>query len=128
MNTTARADTPAATWNGSLTRPSGLWKSTEHNIDLYGAFTHLQQHRAAGDPDWSEAAAHTRQFVEGMWNEADGFYWTGTVDDGVSHNQQAIPLDTQTGTMQAFSANTTLPHHGVRHQPPPCHLGALRGL
>ena len=82
-----------------------LWKSTEHNIDLYGAFTHLQQHRAAGDPDWSEAAAHARQFVEGMWNEADGFYWTGTVDDGVTINQQAIPLDTQSWTMQAFGAN-----------------------
>jgi len=40
-----------------------------------------------------------------MWNEAEGFYWTGTLADGVTPNPQAIPLDAQTWSVLAFGPN-----------------------
>ncbi|MCS7227317.1 MAG: hypothetical protein NZ821_10035, partial [Gloeomargarita sp. SKYB31] len=77
-----------------------LWKSTEHNLDLYVAFERL--YRITGESVWRERAEHARQFVEAMWNDEAGFYWTGTLDDGVTINSQAVPLDAQTWALLAF--------------------------
>lgn len=80
-----------------------LWKSTEHNLDLYVAFERL--YRITGDTVWRERAEHARNFVEAMWNNEEGFYWTGTLDDGVTVNTQTVPLDTQTWSLLAFGPN-----------------------
>ncbi|MDW7992016.1 MAG: hypothetical protein RMK65_07810 [Anaerolineae bacterium] len=80
-----------------------LWKSTEHNLDLYVAFERL--YRITEDSVWQERAEHARQFVEAMWNDEAGFYWTGTLDDGVTINPQTVPLDAQTWALLAFGPN-----------------------
>lgn len=77
-----------------------LWKSTEHNLDLYVAFTRL--YRIEGDSEWQMRAQHAQNFVEAMWNDAEGFYWTGTQIDGTAVNTQTIPLDAQTWSLMAF--------------------------
>src|SRR5262249_32247845 len=76
-------------WEGRHRRVG--WKSTEHNIDIYVAFSLLRS--ATGDAAWGPRAAHARQFVERMWDEAGGHFWTGTEPDGKDINRNPIPLD-----------------------------------
>lgn len=69
------------------------WKSIEHNIDLYVAFSLL----ARWDGGWADHARHAWSFVEAMWNETTGHFWTGTQADGTTVNDtyHQIPLDAQ---------------------------------
>ncbi len=67
------------------------FKATESNIDLTAAFQGLAQ--ATGDPVWAARAAHARAFVESMWNADEGFFYTGTLDDGVTPNREVVPQD-----------------------------------
>lgn len=80
-----------------------FWKSTEHNLDLYVAFERLSQ--ITQQREWHTRAEAARTFVEAMWNAPEGYYWTGVLTDGVSINQQAIPLDAQTWALLAFGPN-----------------------
>lgn len=75
-------------------------KSTEHNIDVYAFFTLLA--RLTGRSVWTRRAAHAWDFVERVWNAADGFFWTGS-DDGATINKAAgqLPLDVQTWSFLA---------------------------
>lgn len=70
-------------------------KSTEHNIDVYGLFLLIAE--LTGDRGWLRKAEHAREFVEAVWNEEDGFFWTGS-DDGSAINKRdtQLPLDVQT--------------------------------
>lgn len=69
------------------------YKSTEHNLDLYVAFTML--YRATGDANWQDRAVVAGSFVEAMWNPQEGHFWTGTSKDGQSVNKTVVPLDVQ---------------------------------
>ncbi len=70
-------------------------KSTEHNLDVYAFFRLLA--RLTGDRRWNSRAQHAWKFVEAVWNDEDGFFWTGS-DDGAAINKNAkqLPLDVQT--------------------------------
>jgi hypothetical protein len=46
------------------------YASTEHNIDIYAAFTHMAQ--STGEPSWQADAEHAWTFVEAMWDKARG--------------------------------------------------------
>ncbi|HEX3944435.1 MAG TPA: hypothetical protein VHW69_10140 [Rhizomicrobium sp.] len=71
------------------------YKSTEHNIDLYGLFTMLAQ--LTGKQNWSNHAQHALHFVRAMWNSRRNFFYIGTVDDGVTINKEdPTPEDVQT--------------------------------
>lgn len=71
------------------------YKSTEHNIDLYGLFTMLAQ--LTGNRKWSGRAQHALEFVRAMWNSRQTFFYIGTVDDGVTINKDdPTPEDVQT--------------------------------
>lgn len=67
--------------------------STEHNIDVLAFFALL--HKATRDRSWLELAQHARDFVDRMWSQEDGWFWTGS-DDGVEINRDPVPLDPQT--------------------------------
>jgi hypothetical protein len=71
-----------------------LYKSTEHNIDLYAAFERLRA--LTGDKAWGTRARHARRFVAAMWDAREGKFWTGTGNDGVSVFRDVAPLDAQT--------------------------------
>jgi hypothetical protein len=78
-----------------------LWKSTEHNLDLYVAFSRL--YHITGDSAWLTQAQHARDFVEAM--NLDGrCYRTGTLTDGVTVDTSVIPLDTQSWSALAFGS------------------------
>jgi len=76
------------------------WKSTEHNIDVYAAFVKLYE--ATGDTFWQDRALHARNFVEAMWADTGGHFWTGTLDDGITINTGVIPLDVQCWGLMAL--------------------------
>jgi hypothetical protein len=76
------------------------WKSTEHNIDVYVAFARL--YLATGDPKWKERALYAKAFVEAMWDENQGHFWTGTLEDGVTINTSTIPADVNTWGLMAL--------------------------
>ena len=99
-------------WEPTSNNPGGqtklLWKSTENNIDVYVAFTRL--YRATGDATWQARAAHARQFVEAMWNDTGEHFWTGTTEDGVTINEDNIPLDIQAWAIMAFDSYNSAVH------------------
>lgn len=70
-------------------------KSTEHNIDVYGFYKLMAE--LTRRPVWNDRAKHALDFVDQMWNDADGFFWTGS-DDGstINKNPRQLPLDPQT--------------------------------
>jgi len=77
-----------------------LYRSTEHNLDLFAAFSRLA--RLTGNDTWSERAQHARTFVQSMWSASEGHFWTGTVgvtegDDTI--NTSVVPLDAQSWTL-----------------------------
>jgi hypothetical protein len=76
------------------------WKSTEHNIDAYVAFSTLYD--ITGNRTWEERALHAKRFVEAMWNETDGHFWAGTLEDGVTINKQTVPIDVNTWGLMAL--------------------------
>src|ERR1700688_3690526 len=67
------------------------WKSTEHNIDIYGLFTMLSIE--TGNPQWTSDAAWARAFVAAMWNASTGSFYVGTTTDGVTPNTSEQPED-----------------------------------
>ncbi len=83
-----------------------LWKSTEHNLDTYVAFSRLFD--LTGDMVWLGRALHARSFVEAMWDDSEGKFWTGTLDDGITENKAVIPLDAQAWSVLAFRDNPAL--------------------
>jgi hypothetical protein len=67
--------------------------STEHNIDCVSFFTQLRS--ATRDDRWRLASDHAYAFLGRMWNDVDGYFYTGT-NDGVVINPEPLPLDPQT--------------------------------
>ena len=74
-----------------------LWKSTEHNIDVYVAFTRLGN--ATGDSIWYTRADFAWSFVESMWDPVTEHFWTGTDASGNINNTS--PLDIQVWALLA---------------------------
>jgi hypothetical protein len=70
------------------------WASSEHNLDVYAAFSRLAH--ATGDAQWQEAAEHARAFVNAMWDAGGGCYLAGTIDPSTRNtNAGQLPLDVQ---------------------------------
>lgn len=82
-----------------------LWKSTEHNIDIYVAFMKLWE--LTDDPVWRPRAMWAKNFVKAMWNVGGGHFWTGTLDDGVTVNTAVIPADVQNWALMALGEAST---------------------
>jgi len=60
------------------TNPRLPWFSTEHNLDLYVAFTRL--YCETGDTLWRARANAALAFVQRMWNPARGYFRCGMKD------------------------------------------------
>lgn len=83
--------------NGAtVTRP---WASTEHNLDVYAAFSRL--YAVTGETRWQTDAAHARELVEAMWN--GNCYLTGTNDPNTRNAAPGmLPLDAQAWSVLAL--------------------------
>lgn len=78
-----------------------LYKSTEHNIDVYAFFNMLATF--TGDQSWTTNAQYALTFIKSMWNNASpGWFWTGTTDDGMTINPYPIPEDVQSWSYLAL--------------------------
>ncbi|PXF59348.1 MAG: hypothetical protein C4B58_03270 [Deltaproteobacteria bacterium] len=75
------------------------YKSTEHNLDLYAAFTRL--YNITGDSKWSAMAQHAYDFVMSLWNDTEGHWYVGTTEDGMTINLHRA-LDCQPWTLLAL--------------------------
>jgi uncharacterized protein YyaL (SSP411 family) len=69
------------------------YKSIEHNIDAYAVFGML--YGATGDAKYYDAAQSALRFIESMYDEAEGHFMTGTLEDGVTPNTSVVVLDAQ---------------------------------
>ena len=79
------------------------YASTEHNLDIYAAFSRMYQ--IAGETQWEDGASLARQFVELMWDDQVGGYLTGTTGGDPDARNQAVgqlPLDTQSWNVLAI--------------------------
>lgn len=77
-----------------------LWKSTEHNLDIYAFFTMLAAR--TGDSTWSTNALHAKAFAYAMWDPSAKKYWVGTDESGVKLNKGFLPEDVNTWMYLAF--------------------------
>jgi hypothetical protein len=78
-----------------------LWASTEHNLDVFAAFSTLAQQNGA--PSWLEGANHARQFVEAMWHRGRRCILTGTLDPSHrNENAGQLPVDVQAWSVLAL--------------------------
>jgi hypothetical protein len=75
------------------------WASTEHNLDLFAAFSLLAPLDPAGG--WTSQADHARQLVEAMWDESQGCNLTGTTDPA-ARNPSPLPEDVQSWAVLAL--------------------------
>lgn len=80
------------------------WKSTEHNIDVYAALMALYRHTR--NEKWKRYALHGRRFVEAMWDDGMGLFWTGTAireaDSAEIINKDKLPLDVNPWAVMAL--------------------------
>ena len=94
-------------WEGFDDAPQtkDTYASTEHNIDLYSAFSQLANTVGPADPvfaQYTDDAAHAKSFVLKMYNPGEGFFYTGTGPDNKTINKDVLPLDTNTWSLQSL--------------------------
>ena len=76
------------------------YKSIEHNIDAYAVFSALYE--VTGEAKYREAAESALRFIESMYDEEQGLFMTGTLDDGVTPNKSVVVLDAQVWCQMAL--------------------------
>lgn len=58
------------------------WKSSEHNLDAYIAFSQLAQIDYTNTEKWHQWALYARTFIDSMWNSHDNYFCAGTDSSG----------------------------------------------
>lgn len=76
------------------------YKSIEHNIDAYAAFSQL--FARTGDRTYQEAADSALRFIQSMYDADTGVFYAGTLAGGVTPNTGNIVLDAQVWTAMAL--------------------------
>jgi hypothetical protein len=90
-----------------------LYKSTEHNLDLYVVFRRLFE--ISANDKWRQRALHAETFIKSMWDETEGKFYTGTDTTGVTVNDDVIPLDAQAWAVLAFRDEPALFSKGLEY-------------
>ncbi|MBQ6153359.1 MAG: dockerin type I repeat-containing protein [Ruminococcus sp.] len=76
------------------------YKSLEHNIDAYAAFKQL--YAVTGEKKYGDAADSALHLIESLYNPDTGYFYTGTLDDGVTPNTDVVVLDVQVWSAMAL--------------------------
>ncbi len=79
------------------------YKSIEHNIDAYAAFSQLYGETA--ESKYQDAAQSALKFIKSMYDGDNGLFMTGTADDGVTPNRDVIVLDAQVWSAMALGSD-----------------------
>ena len=69
------------------------YKSIEHNIDAYAAFSEL--YRQTGEAQYTAATDSAKAFIHSMYDATTSVFYTGTESDGVTPSKDNIVLDAQ---------------------------------
>jgi hypothetical protein len=97
---------------GGIDEPEGAatqrrFASTEHNLDVYAAFTRMAEER--GGAIWERGAMHARKFVEAMWDSESGCYLAGTLDPNMRNAKTGqLPVDVQAWSVLSLPDALTL--------------------
>jgi len=81
------------------------YKSIEHNIDAYAAFAQL--YARTGETRYRDAADSALAFVRSMYDETQGYFLTGTGDDGITPSRGNVVLDAQVWSALALGQDFT---------------------
>lgn len=81
------------------------YKSIEHNIDAYAAFRQL--YARTGKETYAEGAQSALALIRAMYDKAEGVFFTGTGDDGVTSSRENIVLDAQVWAALALGTDFT---------------------
>lgn len=81
------------------------YKSTEHNIDAYAAFSELA--RQTGKERYRTAAQSALRFVKSMYDTKTGLFYVGTTNDGSTPSKGNIVLDAQVWSALALGKEFT---------------------
>lgn len=77
-----------------------LWASTEHNLDVFAAFSAVAT--LDGDPAWQAGAHDAEGFVEAMWHGGRRCMLTGTLDPEHRNEKPGqLPVDVQAWSVLA---------------------------
>ncbi|HJQ25997.1 MAG TPA: VCBS repeat-containing protein [Blastocatellia bacterium] len=77
------------------------YASTEHNLDVYAAFTMM--FNLTNEALWQADAQHARQFVDAMWDSNRQCYLAGTTDPNTRNTSPTqLPLDVQAWSVLAL--------------------------
>lgn len=100
-------------WDDAQTKVTYI--STEHNIDLYVAFSALSDALSginkAKAEIYMEAADAAKEFILSMYDSKLGCFYTGTKDDGKTVSDGVIPLDTNSLAVLALGDELDDPYH-----------------
>jgi hypothetical protein len=69
------------------------YKSIEHNIDAYSAFSRLYE--LTGESRYANARDSSLRFIKGLYEDEKGYFYTGTTSDGFTPSTQNVVLDAQ---------------------------------
>lgn len=102
------------------------WASSEHNLDIYAAFSGL--YRTTGNSQWQQDAQHALEFVEAMWDSSRNCFLAGTKDPATRNTDTGtLPLDAQAWSVLAIPG-MLLVHPGVLACAENNHLTASDGF
>ena len=76
------------------------YKVLEHNLDAFSSFSRLYE--VTGEEKYKSAADSALRFIKSMYNSEKGYFFTGTLDDGVTVNKSVLPLDAQVWNAMAL--------------------------
>lgn len=96
-------------WEPSPTQLT--YKATEHNIDMYCINSRL--FAVTKDTVYQVRAAYARQFVEALWDDSAGVFYTGTMPDGVTINKENVPVDIQAWALLSLRDATAKYRRGL---------------
>lgn len=100
---------------------AAMWKSTEHNLDVYAANRWLAGIEPAGD--WDRKSRKALQFLQEMWDKREGRFYIGSIENSNAPNLNASGLDAELWPLIAvpdFAGKRTAVldwterHHGLK--------------
>lgn len=84
------------------------YKSSEHNIDAYAVFKQL--YALTGDERYAAGAESALEFIISMYDAEGGYFYTGTLADGVTPNKDNLVLDAQVWTLLSLGMQDFTPY------------------
>ena len=87
------------------------YKSTEHNIDAYAVFKQL--YALTSDEHYQKAADSAKAFIISMYDPAQGYFYTGTGNDGVTPSKDNHVLDAQVWSRLALGSTDFAPYQAA---------------